>query len=42
MAAKPAPRFGGGGEKCKTCDKTVYPQERISYDNGTWHQLCFK
>ena len=42
MSAKPAPRFGGGGEKCKTCDKTVYPNERISYDNGTWHQLCFK
>ena len=40
--AKTAPRFGGGGEKCKTCTKTVYPNERISYDNGTWHQLCFK
>ena len=36
------PRFGGGGEKCKTCEQTVYPNERISYDNGTWHQLCFK
>ena len=42
MSVKAAPRFGGGGEKCKTCDKTVYPNERISYDNGTWHQLCFK
>lgn len=40
--AKPKFQFGGGGEKCKTCTKTVYPQEKICYDQGVWHTGCFK
>jgi len=28
--------------KCTVCDKTVYDQERQSYDNRHWHQACFK
>jgi len=27
---------------CTVCDKTVYDQERQSYDNRHWHQACFK
>jgi len=28
--------------KCTVCDKTVYDQERQSYDNRHWHLACFK
>jgi len=28
--------------KCTVCEKTVYDQERQSYDNKHWHQACFK
>jgi len=28
--------------KCTVCDKTVYDQERQSYDNKHWHVACFK
>jgi len=28
--------------KCTVCEKTVYDQERQSYDNRHWHQACFK
>jgi len=28
--------------KCTVCEKTVYDQERQSYDNRHWHLACFK
>jgi hypothetical protein len=46
-ASKPRPpskpsRFGGGGEQCSRCHKTVYPAERISTGKGVWHTACFR
>lgn len=37
-----APRFGGGGVKCKNCNDNVYASERIDYDGQTYHTGCFK
>lgn len=36
------PPFGGGGEPCTLCSKTVYPAEKLktSTDN-VYHQKCF-
>jgi hypothetical protein len=34
--------FGGGGEKCSICSKTVYPGERIATNGRVWHQDCFR
>lgn len=39
---KLASRFGGGGNKCVTCDKTVYPAETLSYEKQCYHVNCFK
>jgi cysteine/glycine-rich protein len=39
------PRFanlGGGGNKCTTCQKTVYPAETIMYELKPYHIKCFK
>lgn len=33
--------FGGGGNKCERCDKTVYPAETIQYEKKFFHQACF-
>jgi len=35
-------RFGGGGNKCNVCDKTVYPAETVSYEKKFFHTDCFK
>lgn len=35
-------KFGGGGEKCVNCQKTVYPAEKLSYEKNTFHVACFK
>lgn len=34
-------KFGGGGNKCRTCGETVYPAETINYEKNTYHQKCF-
>lgn len=34
-------KFGGGGNKCKICDKTVYPAETLSFEKDFYHINCF-
>lgn len=44
-AASYNPRFanlGGGGSKCYTCGKTVYPAETVQYEQRPYHAKCFK
>ncbi|CAF0726861.1 unnamed protein product [Adineta ricciae] len=36
------PQWGGGGEKCPRCQKTVYPAEQLLACSSTWHKACFK
>jgi len=39
------PRFanlGGGGSKCFTCQKTVYPAETLLFETRPYHIKCFK
>jgi len=35
-------KFGGGGNKCVNCDKTVYPAEQLSFEKKIFHIACFK
>jgi len=35
-------RFGGGGNPCTDCAKTVYPAEAIQFDQKIYHAACFK
>lgn len=35
-------KFGGGGNKCVSCDKTVYPAEQLSFEKKIFHIACFK
>jgi len=37
-----ASKFGGGGNKCGICDKTVYSAETVSYEKKAYHAECFK
>jgi len=42
-ASSAAPsKFGGGGQKCTVCDKTVYAAETVSYEKKPYHSECFK
>jgi len=34
-------RFGGGGAKCRVCEKTVYPAELLSFEKNAFHAACF-
>ncbi|RAL44389.1 hypothetical protein DM860_011666 [Cuscuta australis] len=34
--------FSGTQEKCATCNKTVYPLEKVTVDGYYFHQNCFK
>ena len=34
--------FLGTQQKCKACDKTVYPVEQLSADGVSYHKSCFK
>lgn len=36
-----ASKFGGGGQKCTVCDKTVYAAETVSYEKKAYHAACF-
>ncbi len=36
------PQWGGGGEICPRCQKTVYPAEKLSACSASWHKGCFK
>lgn len=36
------PQWGGGGDKCPRCQKTVYPAEKIAACSSSWHKACFK
>lgn len=40
-SSKLAGKFGGGGNKCVRCDKTVYPAETVSYEKNYFHSKCF-
>jgi len=35
-------KFGGGGNKCVKCDKTVYAAETVSFEKQSYHAECFK
>jgi len=35
-------KFGGGGNKCVKCDKTVYAAETVSFEKQAYHAECFK
>lgn len=34
-------KFGGGGNKCVRCTKTVYPAETVSFEKNMFHGDCF-
>jgi hypothetical protein len=34
----PMPVYGGGGEKCFICAKTVYAAEKVSANGWTFHK----
>ncbi|XP_039046345.1 LIM domain-containing protein WLIM1-like [Hibiscus syriacus] len=34
--------FAGTREKCKACDNTVYPIERVTVNGTPYHRGCFK
>lgn len=36
------PQWGGGGEQCPRCQKTVYPAEKLMACSAAWHKGCFK
>lgn len=36
-----ASKFGGGGNPCKVCGKTVYPAETLSFEKQIYHPDCF-
>jgi len=36
------PRFQVVVNKCKICDKTVYPMEELLADNEHFHKSCFR
>ena len=35
-------RYGGGGEKCALCAKTVYVAERAVAQDKIFHIACFR
>ena len=41
-ASMPRSIFGGGGEKCAVCFKTVYQAERTLADGRPFHHACFR
>jgi cysteine/glycine-rich protein len=41
-SAAASSKFGGGGNKCVKCDKTVYAAETVSFEKAAYHAECFK
>ncbi|KAG6549901.1 hypothetical protein Mapa_008409 [Marchantia paleacea] len=41
-SSKLASMFSGTQDKCVSCSKTVYPLEKVSVDQFTYHKSCFK
>lgn len=41
-APKTQSRFGGGGNSCAVCSKTVYPAETVAFEKKAYHPDCFK
>eukprot|EP00457_Paulinella_chromatophora_P026519 gb/GEZN01031746.1/.p1 GENE.gb/GEZN01031746.1/~~gb/GEZN01031746.1/.p1 ORF type:complete len:109 (+),score=23.50 gb/GEZN01031746.1/:29-355(+) len=41
MAAPRKSKFGGGSQ-CAICQKTVYDNEKITFDGHHYHNSCFK
>lgn len=37
-----ASKFGGGGNPCTVCAKTVYPAETVSFEKKIYHSDCLK
>jgi cysteine/glycine-rich protein len=35
-------KFGGGGNKCYVCDKSVFSAEQVSFEKKAYHPNCFK
>jgi len=35
-------KFGGGGQKCTVCEKTVYAAETVAFEKKPYHSECFK
>jgi hypothetical protein len=35
-------KIGGGGDKCLSCAKTVYAQEKVATSKHIFHKACFK
>jgi cysteine/glycine-rich protein len=34
--------FIGTQQKCKACEKTVYPVDQLSADGTSYHKACFR
>lgn len=34
--------FIGTQQKCKACEKTVYPVDQLSADGTAYHKACFR
>ncbi|KAI3796566.1 hypothetical protein L1987_39243 [Smallanthus sonchifolius] len=34
--------FSGTQDKCRQCNKTVYPLEKVTMEGEPYHKLCFK
>eukprot|EP01096_Ripella_sp_DP13-Kostka_P004642 TRINITY_DN169_c0_g1_i1.p1 TRINITY_DN169_c0_g1~~TRINITY_DN169_c0_g1_i1.p1 ORF type:complete len:478 (-),score=229.87 TRINITY_DN169_c0_g1_i1:228-1580(-) len=37
-----APKFGSQSNKCPICEKTVYAQEELKFQDRSYHKACFK
>lgn len=37
-----APKFGSQSNKCPICEKTVYSQEELKFQDRSYHKACFK
>lgn len=38
-SARPKSTFGGGGDYCHICDKSVYPMDKITADAKIFHKV---
>ncbi|XP_071717728.1 LIM domain-containing protein PLIM2c-like [Rutidosis leptorrhynchoides] len=40
--SKVSSMFSGTQDKCRACDKTVYPLEKVTMEGESYHKSCFK